>query len=489
LVRQEKESTLVSCKADKNITAIWHIYSNQNKWDTVQLSEVKALAISKGLIVESVEDVEFGFMPRQKGVLLKTDLGTALYPREKLENLDLYQKNIEPTENLENFWHSVDWFLPAFISRNQIFEPIKVCGIEILNHSNYPKKILQKRFDSALSSIYNFSNIIPITEDTLRKSKTVSKHVPLIRESILSFYSGMKIVAVAGLIPIVENIISNIIGENTGQLTIIDKVNKCVDKARDNVINIHFNHAQWTPKEYLEPSVLKVTNERVFILETIRNWLLTSFYSSTAEYDNHSGFNRHIFAHAKSDLWQNETNFFRALGVIQAMAFVECFAVEESKVSLFGPAHDENSEALRQEVFACMNYQLIKQQLLTMQKSEKGLPFNPTSSGDGWLIRASILSEKMDKEVIPRLRENGWDCDYISDPIKDGEYITVHARKEEKILKVALLFSCASSNKLYKKLEIDHEYILYQGSQYKQASFARGIKAEVRSLSAWIAPH
>ncbi|EGR0144026.1 hypothetical protein FPT16_18105 [Vibrio cholerae] len=483
------ESAVVSVKTDKNITAIWHIFSNQNKWSTVELSEVEALASTKGILVESIQEIEFGFMPRQKGVLLKTNLGTALYPRERLEDLDLYQRNIVPTNNYEKFWHSVDWFSPAFMSRNQIFEPIKACGIDIILHENYPKELLQKRFDGALSSIYDFSNIIPITEDTLRNSKTISQHVPLIRESILAFYSGMKVIAIAGLIPIVESIISTIIGNDAEQLTIVDKVNKCIDKARANVVNMHFNYADWVPEEYLDNSVLKILNERVFMLETIRHWLLKSFYSPTADYDNHSGFNRHIFAHAKSNLWHSNSNFFRALGVIQAMAFVECFAVDGSSVSLFGPVHDENSESLRQEVFACMNYQLIKNQLLTMQKSEKGLPFNPTSSDDGWLTRAAILSEKMDKELVPNLRDKGWDCHYISDPIKDGEYITVNARKEDKEIKVALLFSCASSNVLYKKLDETHQYIIYQGHQYKQSSFARGVKAEVRPLSAWIAPN
>lgn len=482
------ENAVESYKVNKNITAIWHMFSNQNKWKTVELAEVEALAITKGLSVESIKEIEFGFMPRQKGILLKSSLGTALYPREKLADLDLYQRSIIPTENYEKFWHSVDWFSPAFMPLNQIFEPIKSCGIEIIDHENYSKDILQKRFDGALSSIYNFSNIIPITEDTLRKSKAISQHVPLIRESILAFYSGMKVIAIAGLIPIVESIISSIIGNDSEQLNIIDKVNRCIDKARDNVISMHFNHADWVPEEYLDVRVLKILNERVFMLETIRHWLLESFYSPTSNYDNHSGFNRHIFAHAKSDLWHSDSNFFRAMGVIQAMAFVECFALNSSSVSLFGPMYDENAESLRQEVFACMNYQLIKNELLTMQKAEKGLPFNPTSSGDGWLTRAAILSNKMDQEVVRSLRDNGWDCYFISEPIKDGEYITVTAQKDSKEIKVALLFSCASSRSLYKKLDETYQYIIYQGEQYKQSSFAHGIKAQVRPLSAWIAP-
>ncbi|MCO1335943.1 hypothetical protein MO867_16540 [Microbulbifer sp. OS29] len=142
---------------------------------------------------------------------------------------------------------------------------------------------------------------------------------------------------------------------------------------------MHINYADWIPAEYIETSVLKVINERVFILELIRNWLINSFYANTKTYKNNSGFNRHIFAHAKSDLWQNPSNFFRAIGVIQAMAFIECFAVEGNQVSIFPPNYDENSESLRQEVFACLNFQAIKKQLIVSQQISNNLPFNPTS--------------------------------------------------------------------------------------------------------------
>ncbi len=457
-------------------------------WRSVTLDDVKALAVSKGLLVDSIDEIEFGFMPKIKGVLLKTNLGSALYPRERLEDIELYNKNIKPNQNYENFWSSVDWFLPAFIENGKLSDAINQSNINILNHEQLSKEVLRRNFEHSLTSIYDFSNIIPICEQTLSKSKTISNHVPLIREAMFAFYSGMKIVAISSLIPIVENIISTIIEANDSELRIIDKVNKCIDKANEKVISMHINDVDWIPPEYIEIPVLKVMNERVFMLELIRNWLLNSFYENTKKYKHHSGFNRHIFAHAKSDLWQNPSNFFRAIGLIQAMAFIECFAVKGSQVSILPPNHDENSESLRQEVFACLNFQAIKKQLIINQQISNNLPFNPTSSDDGWLTRASILSEKMNNEVVTRLRHNNWDCHIISDPIKDGEYITVEAKKEDSFTKVALLYSCASSNKLYKYLAESFDYILYQDASYKQESYTYNVDAIIRPLNAWLAP-
>ncbi|MEY8252078.1 MAG: hypothetical protein RPR91_06810, partial [Colwellia sp.] len=488
LLGMDEDVKLARKQADKNLTAIWHIYLNKNMWGSVTLDDIKALAVSKGLSVDSIDEVEFGYMPKIKGVLLKTNLGSALYPRQKLEDIELYNKNIKPNKNYEDFWSFVDWFLPAFITNGKISSAINQSNINVIDHKQLSTEILQNNFEHSLTFIYDFSNIIPITEQTLSKSKTISKHVPLIREAMFAFYSGMKIVAISSLIPIVENIISTIIEAHDSELTIIDKVNKCIDKANEKIISMHINDADWIPEEYIEISVLKVMNERVFILELIRSWLLNSFYANTKSYKSHSGFNRHIFAHAKSDLWQNPSNFFRAIGVIQAMAFIECFAVEGSKVSIFPPNHDERSESLRQEVFACLNFQAIKKQLIVSQQISNNLPFNPTSSDDGWLTRAAILSEKMNNEVVERLRNNNWDCHLISDPIKDGEYITVEAKKEDSLVKVALLYSCASSNKLYKYLAESFDYILYQGASYKQESYAYNVDAIIRPLNAWLAP-
>ncbi|AZG33801.1 hypothetical protein [Shewanella psychromarinicola] len=478
----------VETRTNKHIRATWDRFNGSGQMSTVTIDEVKNFAEQRGLVIESVEEVEFGSNPRIKAIQLKTDLGTALYPRKKLNEIEIYNHNIEPNQNYANFWKSVDWFSPPYITNGAISDAINNAGINAREHSHWNKRGLQSRFEPHLSSIYTLGNIIPITVQTLTESEAISKHLPIIKESILAFYSGMKVVAVAALIPIIEDILGSIIGEDSSGLDIMTKVNKSIDLACDGVTKLHINHSDWIPPEYIENSVLKVMNTKIFTLETIRYWLLNSFYEKTDNYDKHSGFNRHFFAHAKSDIWQNEHNFFRAMGLIQALAFIECFAVAESKVSIFPPEPDERAESFRLEVFACMNTQLFKKRILNQLQIDNNLPFNPTASDDGWLLRASKLSEKMNLEIIPNLRDKGWQCHSFTDPVKEGEYITVKASKGDREIKISLLYTCATGNDIYKELVKSCDFILYQGAYYHQESYAFGVMASVLPLNAWITP-
>ena len=82
------------------------------------------------------------------------------------------------------------------------------------------------------------------------------------------------------------------------------------------------------------------------------------------------------------------------------------------------------------------------------------LTFQPNSSDDGWLGRSATLSTKMNDEIVKRLRDNGWQCHSFGQPVKSGGYITVRASKLGKEIGIALLYSCATDNKVYKELEV-----------------------------------
>lgn len=94
----------------------------------------------------------------------------------------------------------------------------------------------------------------------------------------------------------------------------------------------------------------------------------------------------------------------------------------------------------------------------------------------------------MDKEVIANLKNKGWQCYNFEDPIKEGEYITVEAKKGLRNIKVALLYSCATSREIYLALESTCDYILFQSASYKIKEFTQGITKVVQPLSAWLVP-
>ncbi|WP_199063917.1 hypothetical protein, partial [Serratia sp. ASV30] len=151
------------------------------------------------------------------------------------------------------------------------------------------------------------------------------------------------------------------------------------------------------------------------------------------------------------DIWQNESNFFRAIGLIQGLAFVECFSLTNSKVSIFVPESNEESISFHAEVLACLQAQQIKKLALSHYQITNELPFNVTASDDGWSTRAIVLSEKMNNIIIPQLRDKGWQCLNFGDPEKDGEYITVEAEKNGRRIKIALVYNFAISSEVYDK--------------------------------------
>lgn len=475
-------------KLDSKLKGLWLMLKNQDLMSHISLDDIKEKALDKEISIIELKEIDFGYQQIMKGVLLKSELGTIILPRTKIEDVTIYHINIEPVKNIRQYWKAVDWFIPVYINNQRLHDAFKFTGAMPKYLSCYDTLKFQELFDSAFPQIYDLSVIIPITIQLLPKSDSFNKHLPIIREAILAFYSGMQVSATASLIPIIEDIIRSILGVGNRHSDTISIVNKCIDAACLNALLMDIHDADWIPREYCEKTFLITTNERILILETIRDWLVGSFYADTKNYSNYSGFNRHHFAHSLSNIWHHRTNFFRAIGLIQALAFVECFAVKGSKVSVFMPSPDESSKSFHLEILACLEFQKKKKILLSILQSQEGLPHSTTASDDGWLLRAGILSEKMDKEIISNLKHKGWQCYNFEDPKKEGEYITIEARKNQRHLKIALLYSCATSREIYMKLDSTCDYILFQSAAYRIKEFTQGLTKEVQPLSAWIAP-
>lgn len=458
----------------------------KNKLENTSVEKVHELARTKNLQVIEIKKVQFGFDSSNPAILLTTKTGSAIYPLVSADDMSLYKSNKESTDLLMNFWRELDWFTPPYITHGALWDALNYMGIKVGNTGFVPKLVNQERFDAALSDIYTIGLMSVVTEQVLTQARTIKKHVPIIRESIIAFYSGMQIAAIAALIPIIENILGELIDDHS--LKIAEKINKSIDNAAANVKSLFFNGADWFPYNYAAEEKLIVLDERYRMLETLRCWLINSFYCDTENYNNYSGFNRHAFAHATSDLWQKPSNFFRAIGLIQALAFVEAFSNKASSVRISIPKSNEDTISLHREVLACIDTQLIKKMYLQQYQLENSLPYKETASDDGWLLRASILADVMNNKIIHKLSDADWQCYEFTDPVEGGEYITISARKDTKKIKIALVYSCGTDNETYRFLDRDCDYILYNGPHYRQSSYAYGIKAQVMPVNAWIAP-
>ncbi len=211
----------------RKVKGIWCKFNNQNRMSTVTLDEMRICCIKRGVEIIEIEECTFGFnqsIPAIK-ITVANNL-TALLPRQKLFDIQIYKNNILPFKKEEEFWHKVDWFPPVFMNMEMINEGFKVTNLKIGYQDYFNKTQLQERFSEFFPTVYNLSNIIPITIQTLPKSISISKHVPVIRESILAFYSGMRVTSVASLIPIVEDILNSIIEDADEDLKWLCCINK-----------------------------------------------------------------------------------------------------------------------------------------------------------------------------------------------------------------------------------------------------------------------
>ena len=106
---------------------------------------------------------------------------------------------------------------------------------------------------------------------------------------------------------------------------------------------------------------------------------------------------------------------------------------------------------------------------------------------DGSLQRKALLSEDCMNDLVRPLRDAGWSVE-VGEPDDKGLYMIATARSGEEQFSVALLYSCASDNALYRKFAETCRAILYRGPPYQQEQFARGINVHVGPVTGWQPP-
>jgi hypothetical protein len=101
-----------------------------------------------------------------------------------------------------------------------------------------------------------------------------------------------------------------------------------------------------------------------------------------------------------------------------------------------------------------------------------------TISDAGKRQRMTILRGSIEQQIVKPFRTNGWEAK-ISHEVDDGEYIVVTAKKLETIKRVALLYSSATANSVYKKLDAEVDRTFTNGDLYKPESYAYGLAKPV----------
>jgi hypothetical protein len=98
--------------------------------------------------------------------------------------------------------------------------------------------------------------------------------------------------------------------------------------------------------------------------------------------------------------------------------------------------------------------------------------------GPGIERRMEILRSAADQQIVKPFRTHGWSAD-ISDAKDDGEYLVVTAVKNGVTRRVSLLYSSATDNKFYKKLDSEVDRTFTNGELYHPEHYAYGLTKPV----------
>lgn len=96
----------------------------------------------------------------------------------------------------------------------------------------------------------------------------------------------------------------------------------------------------------------------------------------------------------------------------------------------------------------------------------------------GWGSRLAILRSDTESKLLAPLRTHGWAAT-IEREVEQGEYLIVKAERAGVEHRVAIMYSSATDNAVYKVLAPEVEHIFIKGELYKLESYAYGIATPV----------
>lgn len=456
--------------------AIWARYQKSNQ-ESVTLEQLKSWAIDKGLCVTGIERKEIGAFNKTDCIVIHTNEGSACLPVTTDKSKKDWRERHDHSNQTAEEWKKLEWFSPFWVSGGDARKILQDAKLRSASEAI-------EMFNYHTSTIYTLSFEAVCIEQIMGSAKCLIDIRPLAREAYLAFYAGYKSASIAALIPAIEGAITRILPKEMQSLATLEKVNRVVEGAIQHAAELHYE-GMWTPTGYKSVDYLFCMDERVFAFETFRRWLQDSFFKSTDEYTGAANLNRHLFAHGLSPEWQR-ANLARLIVAISTIGLIESWYCRDNSVSLFFPAPDKDSELLWQQAILHGSAQMVIKLMEEKHYHESGkvVPVVPTD--DGTTLRKSLLMKDCIDDLVRPLRNAGWAVEFTED--SSDIYIKLLAKSDTGSLSVALLYSCASDNCLYKDLEKDCDVILYRGAPYHQEQFARGVKVHVGPVAGWQPP-
>ena len=470
---------MISYDLDHKLNGLWHRAQNQPTLASLTPEVLVEWATLKNLTDAQATTRDVGAFHSTPCVVLETSGVKACFPRTPATGDYLFDCRRKEREDQALLWEKMEWFLPLWISMRDIQKILDSA------RSSSRERALEW-FDYHTSTLYTLPFQAICIAQIIPQSRSLKEIAPLAREAYLAVYSGYRASSIAALVPAIEGSLTRIASDLPARASAFDKIDHAINRAIQTAAQLHFQ-GMWVPREYQSIDYLFTQDERVFAFETFRRWLKGFFFCNTDDYRGLTGLNRHMFAHATASSWQQPANFTRMIIALATLAAVESWYDSSHRVSFFLPEMNDDSKLLWQQALfqaeAQMGMKLIEQD--RYHKHGRLVPEMPTD--DGITLRAAVLSDECMSDLVRPLREAGWSVQ-VGEPSDEALYMRVNASQGDNQLKLALLYSCATANSIYRELDQDCDAVLYRGAPYKQDSYAYGIEAYVGPVLGWQPP-
>ncbi len=100
----------------------------------------------------------------------------------------------------------------------------------------------------------------------------------------------------------------------------------------------------------------------------------------------------------------------------------------------------------------------------------------------GAQMRLDVLKHEVDRNLIEPLRNHGWEVT-TEQATPGSDLMILSASRAGSVRRVALIYSSATDNKVYRSLAERVDQIYFQGQPYHLEQFAHGIEPQPKSLS------
>jgi hypothetical protein len=431
-----------------------------------------------GLTVLEAVERDVGLFRTTPSVMLTTEGGVAYFPKISPTNDPGWLTNRRACESVAALWEKLEWFAPLWVPQGRINELLK--DVEYRS-----KEEAIRLFDYHTSTIYVLSFQAVCIAQLIPQSRSLVKFASVAREAYLAFYAGYRAASIAALMPVMEGALRRI-SEDSGNLPVPEQIDRIIDRACMLASRLHFD-GNWVPREYRTSDYLYGQDERIFVFETFRRWLKGTFFRQTGEYDGITWLNRHLFAHGTSTDWQNSANFCRLVVALATLGVIESWHDESNAVSMMFPEMNEDSRLLWQQAQLQIQGQMMLKIVEQKNYQTHGQLVPPMPTDDGVTLRKAHLTQQCMSDLVRPLRDAGWSID-VGEPDERALYVKVVAKSENAVLRVALLYSCATDNKIYRELAQEFDAILYLGAPYKQDAYAYSVSVHVGPVTAWQPP-